>query len=143
MTLQSIFCIAKNPSLLIYFCEQKLEMQEKILGVIKTVDDWCAPKKLTISSSKSKLMQFGTKTLSESSVTLVGDTVKCLGKTFDKDSILEFITAKFAKIAKLKEVINRARSVFSSKSHLQYYESYATRIISNCRIAYGCLSKIY
>ena len=68
----------------IFFRDRKLESQEKFLGDIEAVDDWCAHNKLTISSSKSKLIQFGRKVLSESLVALKGDILEYT----DTDEIL-------------------------------------------------------
>ena len=104
------------------FRDRKLESQEKFLGDIEAVDDWCAHNKLTINSSKSKLTQFRRKTLSESLVALKGDILEYT----DTDEILidedltfrDHIDKVCLKLAKLNGVMYRVRCVFTKKCQI-------------------------
>ena len=125
----------------------KLDSTEHLQREVTKADDWCNQNRLTINSSKSETMFFGSNTpsnqinLGSSSMERVS-TFKFLGVW--KDNKLNFnchVDSVMKRLAKFNGVLYKARSCFSQCNLLRFYDSYAKPIISYGILAYGTTSK--
>ena len=126
---------------------KKLSSIKQLETVTRIADDWCNKNKLTINTSKCKILNLGktntndTFDLKDESLDIVSE-FKYLGVWIDKSLTFEtHVCTVLKKLTRFNGVMYKARSCFSSSTLLQFYKTYAKPLISYGLLVYGNSSR--
>ena len=114
--------------------------------LLKT-DDWCVRNKLSINSTKYKILPFGKQCLDNDfslAVENIGFTIcfKYLGVIIDSHlKFTDHVETVCRKLGRFKGIMYKGTVVFSRKMLLKFYLAYVVPIISYGLLVYGSTSK--